>query len=361
MAGMVVAPARAQTNNVYAGQSSELAVVPVAGDTYTWDLYDDATGINFANLQGNCPTTKAYFIKGIRTGANVYVAWLIPGVYSYKVTAYRNGCTMNIKVGRITILEALLKATISQPPPVCLGETATLNITLPGKAPWSVDVSDGVSTVTYGNSNITANPFTIKVSPSKTTSYTVTRVKDASGVILNLSNSVKVIVNPNPVFKLHDHDTLFSGGPVVLNPGAYRDYIWQDGSTGNQLLTSTDGLYWVNVTDNNGCRGSDSVMLRSCELMIWMPNAFTPNGDGHNDQFTAVYNPEVSITFQMLIFNKWGEQVYSTDDITKGWDGTYKGKPCPPDLYTYVISFIAPESCSFSQKSPQQGTVMLLN
>jgi gliding motility-associated-like protein len=360
LAGMAVAPARAQTVNVYAGQTSELAVVQINGDTYTWDLYDNPKGVNFASLPGNCPSGKAYFPQGVNTGSTVRVTWLAPGIYFYRVVARRFGCTMNVKIGKINVLEVLIKATISQPPPVCVGQTAKLSITLPGIAPWTIDVSDGVNTVTYGNNDITSNPFIINVSPSKTTTYTVTRVNDANGVMLMFSNSVRVIVNPDPYFKLYDRDTLYSGGPVMLNPGAFNEYKWQDGSTDPQLQTSADGLYSVTVTDNNGCKASASVFLRSCQLMIWMPNAFTPNGDGDNDDFKAVYNPEVVPIFKLLVFNKWGEQLYSSDDITKGWDGTYKGKPCPPDLYTWIIGFKAPEACDFLQKSPQQGTVMLL-
>ncbi len=360
LAGMAVAPARAQMNSVYAGQTTKLSVVPVPGDNYVWDLYNDVTGIDFAVKAGNCPTEMAFFPGGTNTGATVNVTWLAPGNYFFKVTAYRQGCTMNLKVGKIIIMEALLKATISQPPPVCIGQTSTLSILLPGTPPWSVDLFDGVSTKTYGNKNITTNPFIINVSPEKTTSYTVTRVSDANGEMLNLSNSVKVIVNPSPEFKLNERDTIFSGGAVVLNPGVFSDYVWQDGSTGQQMVTTADGLYSVTVTDNNGCKASNAVFLRSCKLMIWMPNAFTPNNDGQNDEFKAVYDPEVSINFKLMVFNKWGEQLYTSNDITKGWDGTFKGQPSPPDLYTWVIAFDGPETCDFLQKSPQQGTVMLL-
>jgi gliding motility-associated-like protein len=91
-----------------------------------------------------------------------------------------------------------------------------------------------------------------------------------------------------------------------------------------------------------------------------MPNAFTPNGDGLNDVFLPKYKNGVEITFQMLIFNKWGEQIFSTNNITKGWDGTYKGVICPEDLYTWTITFSAPGNYKFLQKSPQSGNVMLL-
>jgi gliding motility-associated-like protein len=63
-----------------------------------------------------------------------------------------------------------------------------------------------------------------------------------------------------------------------------------------------------------------------------MPNVFTPNGDGKNDIFLPVYNPDVPLTFTMKIFNKWGEEIYSTENISQGWDGTYKGKLCTQEV-----------------------------
>jgi gliding motility-associated-like protein len=78
--------------------------------------------------------------------------------------------------------------------------------------------------------------------------------------------------------------------------------------------------------------------------------------------FQAEYDRSLGlkIDFQMVIFNKWGEELFRTNDIDKGWDGTFKGKPCPPDEYTWTVRFAAPSNFRFNQTSPQMGTVMLL-
>jgi hypothetical protein len=135
-------------------------------------------------------------VGGINTGPDVNVTWLEPGIYFFKVTASRAGCTMNLKVGKVTVIESIPMATILQPLPICLGDMATLEITLTGTAPWNIDVSDGTNTITYNN--IMASPFTINVSPSSTTSYTVTRVADANGTSNTSSNTVTVTVNTKP-------------------------------------------------------------------------------------------------------------------------------------------------------------------
>jgi hypothetical protein len=192
---MAVAPAAAQIT-VPAGQSYQLSVVQVPGDVYTWSLYSDVNGIDFVKDPGNCPAASAYFTSG-NTGSTVDVTWLKPGVYFYTVKAVRPGCSSNLKVGKMIVTDALPTATILPPTPVCAGEKATLTIELTGEAPWSIDVSDGTTTTTY--SGITSSPFTLTVSPTATTSYTVTRVSDSNGENLIPSNTVTLVVKPRPV------------------------------------------------------------------------------------------------------------------------------------------------------------------
>jgi len=192
---MALAPAIAQ-NTVFTGQTSPLSIVEVPGDTYAWELYKDVTGVNFAVVPGNCPAAEAFFAGGITSGPAVNVTWLTPGTYFFKVTASRAGCTMNLKVGKMTVLDGSPTATLLQPLPVCLGDMASLSITLTGTAPWSIDVFDGTTSTTYNNIN--TSPFILNVSPLITTVYTVTRVTDATGTNNSASNSVTVTVNPKP-------------------------------------------------------------------------------------------------------------------------------------------------------------------
>lgn len=186
-------------------------------------------------------------------------------------------------------------------------------------------------------------------------------VKASDGTTCEISQSVDLQVYPNPHVSLNNGDTLCTDHEVLLNAGAgFAAYKWQDGSTEPQLMATSEGLYRVTVTDNNGCQATDSVLVGQCELLIHMPNVFSPNGDGINDVFLPRYNPDIPIKFRMLIFNKWGEQIFSTNDISKGWDGTFKGELCKQDVYVWTIIFEAPENYKFMQKSPQSGNVMLI-
>lgn len=193
-----MAPAMAQ-DTVYAGQSSDLSVIEIQGDTYVWELYNDVTGINFATVPGNCPLTDAYFTGGDSTGPTVNVMWLTQGLYFFKVTAYRGGCTMNLKVGKMTVLWAMPTAIIEPPPPICIGDSVHLTVQLTGTAPWSITLTDGVNNFVFNN--ITSSPFnlTVPLIPLVTTTYWISEVTDAHITNTTPSPPVVQVVNPKPV------------------------------------------------------------------------------------------------------------------------------------------------------------------
>lgn len=92
----------------------------------------------------------------------------------------------------------------------------------------------------------------------------------------------------------------------------------------------------VLVTDH-GCRDTITkvVQVRD-EFLLYVPNAFTPNGDGLNDVFCA---KGLGIKkFEMFVYDRWGNMIFQSGDIYKAWDGTFKGALCPDDMYVYKIS-----------------------
>ena len=199
-----MAPAMAQ-DTVYAGQSTDLGVTEIPGDTYVWELYDNVTGINFATDPGNCPPAEAYF-TGTSTGPTVNVMWLKQGTYFFKVTARRGACTMNLKVGKMTVLWAMPTAVIQPPPPICAGDSVHLTVQLTGTAPWSITLTDGVNNFVFNN--ITSSPFTLTVPviPLVTTNYWISEVTDAHVTNTTPSAIVVQVVKPSP-----------STGPIYHN------------------------------------------------------------------------------------------------------------------------------------------------
>ncbi len=195
---LTIAPAMAQDGDVvYAGQTTTLSVVEVAGVTYTWELYNDVTGINLAVVPGNCPPEEAIFVGGVNTGASVEVQWLAPGTYFYKVTA-EDGCSNNIKLGKIEIEQAMPVAFFEDPEPICIGDPGELTVVLTGVGPWEIEYTDGTNI--YAIENIPVSPYTIPVSPDVTTIYTILSVTDANGVRNDeASEPVTLEVLPRPI------------------------------------------------------------------------------------------------------------------------------------------------------------------
>ena len=87
---------------------------------------------------------------------------------------------------------------------------------------------------------------------------------------------------------------------------------------------------------------------------VWLPNMFTPNGDGSNDVFKAESN--FVDDFEMIVYNRWGEQIFISNNIETGWNGTYKGQELEPDVYGYCIR----ATCSNGVEYMTQGNVTIV-
>lgn len=129
--------------------------------------------------------------------------------------------------------------------------------------------------------------------------------------------------------------------PVELNarvpPGATA--LWSTGETTAKIQAGDTGIYWVRVSDST-CMVRDSVIIHKeyCDCPVLIPNAFTPNGDGVNDTYEPSLPGECPVSeLKMQIYNRWGQMIFVTYDPTKGWDGTYDGKPADGGVYYFTI------------------------
>ncbi len=167
-------------------------------------------------------------------------------------------------------------------------------------------------------------------------------VRDEQGCELTLNYSIAV---PQPMevqFETESPCPDVAEGRMSLSvsggTGPYS-YEWDiaPGVNSSSQEGLPGGTYAVTITDGAGCKLSVTGELADQAPRITIPNSFSPNGDGMNDEFKAVYNCAVS--FQMLVFNQWGNIIFQAGDIATGWDGTYKGEPVPSGNYTYRIIY----------------------
>lgn len=132
-----------------------------------------------------------------------------------------------------------------------------------------------------------------------------------------------------------------------LDGSGVGDYLWSPATwisdpniaapTGQLPYTTT---FVLQVTSPDGCVGYDTVTIFIEDITIAeVPNGFTPNGDGINDEI-FVLNHSVSSLLEFSIYNRWGEQIFTTNSVTVGWDGKINGKEAEMGTYVYVLRYV---------------------
>ncbi len=146
-----------------------------------------------------------------------------------------------------------------------------------------------------------------------------------------------ILIDLGGDYTVCEHDAT---GFVKLDAGkGYNKYKWTPTQDTTQwIIVKLAGDYYVIVEDYRGCKGDDgSRITRLCNFDFYIPNAFTPNGDGINDEFKpSALDVE---DYEIEIYNLWGEKVFSTNTPENGWDGIYKGKQSPQGVYLYKVKF----------------------
>jgi len=130
-----------------------------------------------------------------------------------------------------------------------------------------------------------------------------------------------------------------NGESIVLDPKAEGNYLWQDGSTNRTYTATREGTYTVKVTKDE-CSATASVTVRfeGCPCNVVLPTGFSPNNDNKNDKFGATISCEVK-SYRLMIYNRWGNRVFYTENMNEKWDGTVKGIAVDGDVYNYYLEF----------------------
>jgi len=137
-------------------------------------------------------------------------------------------------------------------------------------------------------------------------------------------------------------------------------YFWlQDGSFDSEKILDSVGIYEVVISD---CRSKTREIIEIktiCNCKLQMPNAFTPNNDGDNDEFGGVDYCDVE-HYSMRIYDRWGKQMFQSKNINQKWDGTYKGTKVSSGMYYYVVEFTPASLSQLVQNKTISGYVMVL-
>ncbi len=257
------------------------------------------------------------------------------------------------------------------PHPLIVSDTAVcINAVLPLQG--TLTVPDTAITWKWDlGSNGQSTSQNASVKYPQTGTYTVSlEATNKLGCKDNITKNI--YVPPTPTVTVNGSTTLPVGTgvniPVTYSPNVVS-YTW----TPSSGLSCTDcptpfanpkftTQYQVRAEDIYGCSATQSVTITVIcnSTNYFVPNTFTPNGDGINDVFMP-RGRNIDRVNRMQIFSRWGELVYEkrnfmANDASAGWDGTYKGKPAGSDVYVYIIEFV----CDNASVVPYRGNVTLL-
>lgn len=349
-----------------------------AGNGFQGTLFDNDKVIDF--IQG---TVNNYgfgtYLPGYGYVLNVNVYYTTQGGFNYVWSNGDSTPVIQVSPSQYTnyrvrvedgncVVEDTVSVTVNQKPAVYAGPDTSVCPNTPYLMPAQTNAD---SVMWQPGAGLSATGILNPVfNDSSTYQYTLvaidtqTRCRNQDSVIIRVP--LKLSVGPAQPLCDGGYDTLHAittGVSVMWQPGNGLD----DSTSFNPTIYGAEavsGTYTVTATDSNGCKLSRSVDITItgiCHLHV--PEAFTPNGDGKNDYFTVfVDDPEAITSYEIKIFNRWGEMVYGSTDISelndleRGWDGTYKGKKQDTDTFVYYVSV----TDHTGKKAEAKGNVTLI-
>lgn len=305
---------------MYAGDDSvicltdSMMLMPTGGVSYNWS---PPTGLGCTN----CNNPKAS--PSAKTEYTV-------------ISTDINGCHDTDKV--IVDIKTKVTSVVGEGADICETDTVEINVSGAQTYAWTPEFSLDDAT--------SSNPMAF---PRATTKYTVVAYE---GSCIPDTQSVNVEVFPKPTVSIRGEKTIVAGASadLIASGEHISRFEWSPINTlscsdcsnpiANPYKTTT---YNVNVYSNKGCADSSKVTIKVlCDKsQIFIPNTFTPNGDGVNDIF-YVRGAGITSVESFRIYNRWGEVLFerrggAVNDKSNGWDGTHNGVKLPPDVYMYTV------------------------
>jgi gliding motility-associated-like protein len=332
--------------------TSSILVTPTSNQTYTVTvtLGPCSADTTFKVSMYPVPNPTITGINAICNGSSTVLTGHGGGTYSWSngmttssitVTPGSNtSYTLTVSNGRCS-KDTVVNVTVNNPPPVSV--TVSPNPACEG-TPVTFTAT-GAPSYLWSNGATTSS---ITVSPDSSTSYTVI---GSNGCADTVKTPVTILV---PSLTACCDTTIISGDTVTINAYGDISYVWSPSTSlscstcpnpvASPTVTTT---YTVVSTDGNGCHTSREVTIYVECIDFTVPNIFTPNNDGRNDDFVPFYTVggithngvgNVS-SYTINIYDRWGKQVYNSNDPTKYWNGTLNNTNylVPDGVYYYII------------------------
>ena len=318
-------------------------------------VYTNGTATNFVW------SSNAQFTDTLNTNLSDSIFNVTPtSSATYYVSASNPGCTIIDSV-QIDFIGSSL--TLSANDSICAGDLVTVNA-------QSTNPLIVFDTYDWGEDSIIVSPSTtntVVVQPY-TTQYVTVTASSITGCVVE--DSIQIFVGNTSGWQpiASATETIIpEGGTTTLlaEPSGLPFYSWSP----DELIDSPENqnttvevpqttIYTLTVSDGI-CSQTDTVLVTTYEFIcedpyLFVPNAFSPNGDNEND---ILYVRGALISEMVFrIYDRWGELVFESFDRSTGWDGTFRGKPMDPDVYDYYLKVI----CINDDESIIKGNITLL-
>ncbi|WP_162903172.1 gliding motility-associated C-terminal domain-containing protein [Taibaiella koreensis] len=162
---------------------------------------------------------------------------------------------------------------------------------------------------------------------------------DGCPLMATQTTAYTIDIRPRPEVQLPADTTLCTGMPLRIETPLQSDatYRWSEGDTTNYMVVTRPGDYELRATNHCGT-AADKIHIDyiDCKYCLFVPNAFTPNGDGRNDRFVVKAACPFR-TINLQVFNRYGQRLFTSLSLDKTWDGTFNGQPVEQGDYFYVI------------------------
>jgi gliding motility-associated-like protein len=269
-------------------------------DSVLWDFNDTLSGIN--NFSSDSTPIHIFSSSGV---FNVKLTIYTGNFYDTTIT------TVNIKQQPIF--------SLGNDTTLCENDTLILNAYFPNSSYLWQDNSIGSMYIVNQQGNYWAET--------------------------NLNNciskdSINITYKPTPIVNLGNDTTLCQNEILILNAHySNSSYLWQDNSTDSMYIVNQQGNYWVEINLNN-CLGYDTIKIEVCvsefnDIIMNIPNAFSPNRDGENDLFTPI-NSKGIVSMKSSIYNRWGNKIFQTENPLINWDG----EKHIDGVYYWIVNYV---------------------
>lgn len=309
----------------------------------------DADGfirVDFSGGNGGSMTYTWSANAGVTTNSN-FATGLSQGLYNVTVTD-SNGCT---SIAQQAISEPIeILAVISDwDDPICNGDQTTITVDTAfggDGGPYTFSI-DGGPNQNIGNLiDVFAGPHTFVVEDGSGCAWTETiTINEPLPVTVDLGPDLEIQLGDSVILQVNLSSNVILDSLIWIP--SILDSVCLTSNCLNPTVTPTDDiLYTVEVFDVDGCNGSDQILIEvDKNRNVYIPNVFTPNGDGYNDIFNIFSGPGVSRINKVQIFDRWGEMVFertglmpsSELDYRNSWDGRMNGRVLNPGVFVYLI------------------------